>query len=119
VLQPLTEPGPRRRGRAQRDYGIAAERLVRDGQRFYTVIAADRGREDRFAGHPVLDRDDLYEAGPCLVRCGDPLVKKLWLREREAQLRLLERVAGAGRRAVQRRLELAGRILAALDAGPV
>lgn len=119
VLQPLTEPARLRRGLAERDYGIADERLALDGRRFYTVIAADRGREDRFAEHPVLDRDDLYEAGPCLVRCGDPLVKKLWLREREAQLRLLERAAGAGRRAAQRRLELAGRILAALDTGPV
>ena len=117
VLQPLTEPARLRRGLAERGFGIVEERLVLDRQRLYTVIAADWGRADQFPDHPALDRDDLYEVGPCLVRCGDALVSKLWRRERETQMRLLERATrGAGRHVVRQRFELAGRILAALEA---
>ncbi len=119
VLQPATEPARLRRGLARRGYGIVEERLVVDRGRFYTVIAAEWGREDRFATHPALDRDDLYQAGPCLVRSDNPLVRKLWLRQLDAQRRLLARARGEGLRAVRRRLELTRRILAALEEGHV
>ncbi|HOL17622.1 MAG TPA: tRNA (adenine(22)-N(1))-methyltransferase TrmK, partial [Bacillota bacterium] len=47
---------------------LAAEKLVREGERFYEIMVARRGRQE-------IDDPLLFELGPCLVRRKDPLLE--------------------------------------------
>ena len=53
-------------------YGIVAERIVLERGRFYVALAAEPGTAAARPDGPVLDRELLEEAGPCLVRSADP-----------------------------------------------
>jgi tRNA (adenine22-N1)-methyltransferase len=117
VLQPQTEAGRLRRRLVARGWSIEDERMVRDRDRLYVVIAADRRRSARPPVHERLAFDDLMEVGPCLVRSGDPLVREHWRRTRDRLDRVLARATpGRGRAQALRGRSLAERILAVLDA---
>jgi len=74
LLQPQSEPAVVRRWLFDRNFAIVDEKLVKDRGRFYVVIAAESGPGPFDSEHPVLDRSEIEEAGPCLVRSSDPLV---------------------------------------------
>lgn len=115
VIQPQSEPARIRRWLAGNGYAIVDERMVRERDRFYVVLAAEPGPGALQLAHPGLSREDLEEAGPRLVRSSDPVVRDYWrrvLRDQERILLLGSR--GAGRAAARRRLERARRVLAAL-----
>ncbi len=115
VLQPQTDPAVVRGWLAERGFRHAEERLVLDRGRFYALIAAEPGRERLV--HPRLSREDLLEAGPVLVRSGDPLVALYWTRWLDRHERILVRARpGAARDEALRQRDLARRVLEALAA---
>lgn len=115
VLQPQTDPALLRRELAERRYAIVAEQLVHEGGRYYPVIAAGTDPGSVSPTHPTLSESDLFVAGPCLVRSGDPLVRRLWLERLAYYKALLEnRPQGAGREQALGQRDLARRILSAL-----
>jgi tRNA (adenine22-N1)-methyltransferase len=115
VLQPQSEPARIRRWLHQNDYGIVDEKLIRERGRYYFVLAAEPLRTGREPLNPSLWPGDVEEAGPCLLRTADPLVREYWLRVRRDQQRILLRGArGSGRVIALHRLELARRVLAVL-----
>jgi tRNA (adenine22-N1)-methyltransferase len=67
VLQPMQEAGLLRRWLVAHGMRLAAERLVREGDKIYEIMAVKRGRQA--IADPLL-----YELGPCLVREKDPLL---------------------------------------------
>jgi tRNA A22 N-methylase len=73
---------------ADQEFPIVAEKLVRERGRFYFIMAAELQRHHGRYVHPSLGFDDLLEAGPLLVRSGDPLVRAFWLRALKYQQRL-------------------------------
>jgi tRNA (adenine22-N1)-methyltransferase len=105
VMQPQKGAPTLRRWLAEHDYPIVAEQLVLEKGRYYFVMAAELQRRAGAYRHPELSFDDLLEAGPLLVRSGDPLVREFWMRA----LRYQQRLPREARR------ELPGRVLAALD----
>jgi tRNA (adenine22-N1)-methyltransferase len=104
VLQPQRDAAALRRWLAGLEYPLVGERLVFERGRYYFVMAAELDRRQGAYDHPMLELDDLLEAGPLLVRSGDPLVREYWLRA----LRYEERLP------LQARTGLPARILAAL-----
>lgn len=115
VIQPQSEPARVRHWLAENGYVIVDERMVRERDRFYVVLAAEPRPGEAPPAHPRLDREDLEEAGPCLVRSPDPVVREYWQRvQRDQERILLLGSRGAGRAAARRRLERARRVLAAL-----
>jgi tRNA (adenine22-N1)-methyltransferase len=114
VLQPQTDPVAVRSWLVGNGFRHVEERLVLDRRRFYVLIAAEPGRER--LSHPRLSRPDLLEAGPLLVRSGDPLVVVFWERWLARHERILARARpGAARDEAVRQRELARRVLAALS----
>jgi len=105
VMQPQKDAPALRRWLAEHDYPIVAEQLVLEKGRYYFIMAAELKQREGTYRHPELSFDDLLEAGPILVRSGDPLVREFWLRA----LRYQHSLPREGRR------ELPVRILAALD----
>ncbi len=113
VIQPQTDPVAVRFWLVEHGFRHAEERLVLDRGRFYALIAAEPGREK--LTHPCLSREDLLEAGPLLVRSGDPLVTLFWTSWLERHDRILARARpGAARDEAVRQRDLARRVLAAL-----
>jgi tRNA (adenine22-N1)-methyltransferase len=116
VLQPQSEPARVRRWLLGNGYGIVAERIALERGRFYVAVAAERGRAAAQPIDPRLDQAVIEEAGPCLVRSGDPLVRACWERVLRAQERILGRApAGRGQVAAEERRELARRVLELLE----
>lgn len=120
VLQPRTDPAAVRRALAGSGYRIVDERLGVERGRWFVVIVADAGpAADGRDGPATLSDDDLLEAGPCLVRSGDPAVAAHWRAERERNEAILREARGGrgrGRAQAERRRDLALRVLAALGA---
>jgi tRNA (adenine22-N1)-methyltransferase len=115
VLQPQTEAGRLRRWIANRGLATVDERMTLDRGRFYVTIAAEARPAACPVSHPALSFHELMEAGPCLVRSADPLVREYWRRVAARWDRVLDRVpAGQGRDRAVRRRALARRVLAAL-----
>jgi len=115
VIQPQSEPDRLRRWLGRNGYAIVEERMVRERERFYVVIAAEPRPGPAVPDHPALNRADLEEAGPCLVRSADPVVREYWSRVAGEQERILARGSrGRGRAAAMTRLARARRVLAAL-----
>ena len=117
VLQPQTDPVLVRRWLLDHEYAIVLETMVRERNNDYVIMAAEPGPDARDTWRGPLAVDDLLEAGPCLIRSADPLVRDHWEREK----RRLERIAsrrGAGEAPGEalERLELARRVLACLPA---
>lgn len=116
VLQPQTEVGLLRRWLVERGVGIVAERIVIDRGRFYQIVAAEPGAPARLAGHPSLEPDELIEAGPLLVRSGDPLFAEYWRRDLRRIRRILSRApARPSTQALVRRRDLATKIIDAVS----
>lgn len=116
VLQPQTEIGRLRRWIVDHRLTLTEERITLDRGRFYVTIAADARPTVRPVSHPALSFDDLMEAGPCLVRSTDPLVREYWRRVVTRLDRVLDRATkGAGRARAVRHRALARRVLAVLD----
>lgn len=112
VLQPATESGALRRWLLGHRFRLVAERLVSSGGRLHAVLAAEPGDGRPELDLPGLTAGDVLEAGPLLLRSGDPRVARSWVRQRE---RLEAIVAsggsGAGRARAGRDLARARRIL--------
>jgi tRNA (adenine22-N1)-methyltransferase len=119
VLQPQAEIGRLRRWLAEDGYTVVAERLALERGRFYEALAAEPSPQAVVDRHPTLATEDLYEVGPCLVRSGDPMLRRLWTARMRRLERILERAkSGPGRgRAGDRRAQ-ALRILSALESVP-
>lgn len=93
VLQPAKGTALVRRWLLQHDFRLAAEELVREGQRFHEVLAAEPGREE--VRHPLLLALGL-EVGPRLWEGRHPLLPA-FLRDRLARYRrILQRMADSG-----------------------
>jgi tRNA (adenine22-N1)-methyltransferase len=107
VVQPQKEEAAVRRWLAENRFPIIAERMVLDRRRYYVILAAELVSADGWHEHPLLDLDDLVEAGPLLVRSGDPNVRGYWLKVRREHRAI-------GRAEASARLTLAERILRAL-----
>jgi len=117
VIQPQTEPARLRRWLFGNGYTIVEERMARERGRFYVVVAAEPSVRAARPEHPLLARKDLEQAGPCLVRSDDPLVRDYWREALRADERVLRRgFDGPGKARLLRRLELARRVLAARPA---
>jgi len=116
VLQPQTEPSRLRRWLVDHGYSIVDEVLRREGRHFYVVVAAEPRPDAVLASQGALDAEDLLEAGPCLVRSGDPLVREYWERALRREQRTLERCGGGERASRSRhRRDRALRVLAELS----
>ena len=107
VVQPQKEAADVRRWLAENRYPIIAERMILERRRHYVILAAELVRGEGWHEHPLLELDDVVEAGPLLVRSGDPVVRDYWLKVRQTQLAI-------GRAEAAARLELAERVLGAL-----
>jgi len=117
VLQPQTDPVLIRRWLLDRGYAIVLEKMVRERRNDYVILAAEPRPDARDTWRGPLAIDDLLEAGPCLIRSADALVRDHWERER----RRLEKIAsprGHGRTPEEaiERLALTRRVLACLPA---
>jgi tRNA (adenine22-N1)-methyltransferase len=115
VLQPQTDPAVVRRHLDFLRMTIVSETLLHRSGRFHLVMAAEPGRDDSRYSHPSLSREDLLEAGPCLVRDGGSSVQLYW----QQQLRRNERILaaatpGSSKREALRLRDLARRILDSL-----
>jgi tRNA A22 N-methylase len=105
-----------RRWLVDHGYSIVEETLIREGRRFCVVIAAEPRPDAALASQGALESEDLLEAGPCLVRSGDPLVREYWERALRREQRILERCGGGERASRSRhRRDRALRVLAALN----
>lgn len=116
VLQPQTSPALLRRSLEGWGFGIVDERLVEEQERFHTIVAA---APDLPPVEPIgtLTRDDVLEAGPCLLASGEPSVARYWWEELDRNRKILElQPTGRGGAEAARRAALATRILAALGA---
>lgn len=67
VLQPMVESAMLRRWLAAHGFCLVEERLARERNRFYEIMAAE-------PGHQMVDDPFLLELGPVLVREKDPLL---------------------------------------------
>ncbi len=67
VLQPMTDTYLVRRWLVARGFFFPRERLAREKNRFYEIIAAEKGR-------PAISDPFLLELGPTLLQEGDPLL---------------------------------------------
>jgi len=115
VLQPQSEPALVRRWLFDRTFSITAEKLTIDRGRFYVAIAAEAGPGPFGPEHPLLDRAEIEEAGPCLVRSSDPLVRAFWRRVLRHQEKIIRSAAdGRGRETAELRRTIARRVLNAL-----
>jgi len=115
VLQPQTDPVLVRRWLLDHEYALVLETMVRERGNDYVIIGAEPRKDARDTWRGPLAIDDLLEAGPCLIRSADTLVRDHWERER----RRLEGISSppAYRSALGEtleRLELAKRVLACL-----
>ena len=115
VLQPQAQWAELRRWLVEHGWRIVDERLPRERGRSYLVIAAEPDRHATSLTHPTLTRDELLEAGPCLVLSRDPEVSRFWHRELERHERILRRIPpGPGSDEVRRQRDLALRVLGTL-----
>lgn len=115
VLQPQSEPGTVRRWLFAHDFAIVAERMALERGRYYVAMGAEPGGSQPGPDHPRLDRAAIEEAGPCLLRSGDPLVREYWERVLHEQRQILERAqGGTGREAAERLSRIARDVLADL-----
>jgi tRNA (adenine22-N1)-methyltransferase len=116
VLQPQSEAPVLRRWLLEAGFRIAGEAMVRDRDRFYTIVTAERGEDRRALWHPRLDPDDVLDVGPCLLRSRDPAVRIYWELQEARLAGILSRAIPRGVRPDRLSAGLARsrRILAAL-----
>lgn len=72
VLQPRSEPATVRRWLSAHGWRLVSERLFVAPRRFHLTIAAELGDDADVYRDALLDRDDLFAAGPLLVRAAAP-----------------------------------------------
>jgi tRNA (adenine22-N1)-methyltransferase len=118
VLQPQSGWAELRAGLETLGWSVGAERLVRDRERFYTVMLSAKGGVGP-APVPGFTRDEWFELGPCWFRDRDPAAVMYWNERAERAERRLQRARGAGVRPASTEYELAQRALAIFKATPV
>jgi tRNA (adenine22-N1)-methyltransferase len=115
VIQPQSEQALVRRWLFEHGHAIVDERIALDRGRFYVAMAAEPGAEPGYEDLSPAEREMIEEAGPCLLRSADPLVRDYWERTLHAQQRILRRTGrGSGKDEAERRLQLARGVLAVL-----
>jgi len=115
VLDPRSELGRVRACVSELGFGIVDETVIRERERFFTVMAA----ESAVAGARAplgLRAQDVLEAGPVLLSRRDPLAREYW----SAELLRLQGIlatarSGPGRAAALVRRATAARVLSALE----
>jgi tRNA (adenine22-N1)-methyltransferase len=105
VLQPRSEPAVVRRWLSEHGWRPVAERLVAARRRFHLTIAAELGDDADLYRDPTLSRDDLFSAGPLLVRAAGPEFAALLRSERDRLETILTR-PGSGKAKARARSEL-------------
>jgi tRNA (adenine22-N1)-methyltransferase len=98
VLQPRTEAGTVRRRLSELGFTPVAEELTLDRGRTHLTIVAEPGDDAACYGGLPLDREDLYEAGPILLREAGPEVAAYWRSQRD-RLRAIGRGGAEAERA--------------------
>jgi tRNA (adenine22-N1)-methyltransferase len=120
LLQPQRDPERVRRWLRDQHASLDQEQLVVERRRTYLVLAArldGLGEGWEVAG---LDPETALEAGPGLVRSRDPEAARHFRAEAEHCRRVLAGATwGRGRAAAERRLHVAERALAAMEAAGV
>ncbi len=81
ILQPMQEAPLLRRWLFAHGLALKAEKLVREGERFYEIMEARQGRQE--ICDPLL-----FELGPCLARRKDPLLEP-YIRQKIARCRAI------------------------------
>jgi tRNA A22 N-methylase len=115
ILQPQGDPSLLRRWLDANRFRIVEENLLRIRGRFHLTLAAEPGEADKRSSERGLTDEDLFAAGPLLVRSGDPVVRKYWESQLKRLLRLeARRHAGPGGEQTVRNRKQAERILEAL-----
>jgi len=104
VLQPRSEIARLRRWLSGAGWKPVSERMTLLSGRFHVTLAAERGDDAELYLHPSLSREDLYVAGPLLVRGEAPELERFWRMQRDR----LASIPGGGH-------ALAERILAAIS----
>lgn len=117
VLQPQSEWTELRRDLRKLRLVIVDERLVEERGRFYLVVAAATGSVDLDVVQPTeIDSELIDEVGPCLIRSGDPAVRRYWTRRLRYAENLADRIgSGVDYALAKRKVDLARRILGLLD----
>ena len=93
VLQPRSELATVRRWLAEAGWRLVSERLTVERGRFHVTLAAERGDDAEQYRHETLSREDLYAAGPLLVRSQAAEVRRYWQLQRDR----LASIPGEGR----------------------
>jgi tRNA (adenine22-N1)-methyltransferase len=97
VLQPRSEIASVRRWLFDSGMAIVAEGLTEDRGRLHVTLTAERVEDAGLYRHETLSRDDLFEAGPCLVRSPTAQLVRFWRAQRE-RLRSVGRDASRAER---------------------
>ena len=116
ILQPQSEWPLLRRWLSANALGLVDERLVAERGRLYLVLVADPGAPT-LPAFAELTEDDLFEAGPILVRDRAPATIAYWRDRERRALRAARECAHLDDRARERLesgVQRARRILAAL-----
>jgi len=116
VLQPRSEPASVRRWLSAHGWRLVSERLIATRRRFHITLAAELGDDADVYRDAVLDRDDLFAAGPLLVRAAGAELALFLGSEKERFDAILAR-PGAGSGKAHARSELARtlRLMAAIS----
>ncbi len=114
VLQPQSGWGGLRRGLERLGWSVDGERLVRDRDRFYTVMRAQEGAET-IPAPPGFSAREWFEIGPCWFRDRESAALEYWAERSARAEQRLRRVRGAGLTPARAECELARRALAALE----
>jgi tRNA (adenine22-N1)-methyltransferase len=93
VLQPRSEVARLRRWLSEAGWTLISERLTVERGRFHVTLAAERGDDAEQYRHETLSREDLYAAGPLLVRSQTAEVLRYWQLQRDR----LASIPGEGR----------------------
>jgi len=105
VLQPRSEAALVRRWLSEHGWRLLSERLHAARRRLHLTIAAVPGDDEEIYRNPAFSRDDLYAAGPLLVRAAAPELA-LFLRWERVRLEAILARPGSGPSKAHARSEL-------------
>jgi tRNA (adenine22-N1)-methyltransferase len=105
VLQPRSEVASVRRWLSEHGWRPVSERLIETRRRFHLTIAAEPGDDAEVYRHPTLGREDLFAAGPLLVRAAGAELALLLRAEKDRLEAILSR-PGSGPAKTRARFEL-------------
>ena len=105
MLQPRSDVASVRRWLSEHGWRPVSERLVETRRRLHLTIAAEPGDDAEVYRDPTLGRDDLFAAGPLLVRAAGPELALL-LRSEKGRLEAILARPGSGAAKARARFDL-------------